>query len=75
MVRRAYMGCVVIASIGNYSAVLNRRVAGETKEKEVFIVAQNGMLFKPCVKYELNDKMDALNFSAKNIKCMIITDE
>jgi len=45
----------------------------ELKDKEVFIVALNGVLMPPDIRFQLKNQMDSLNFSGDNVEYVILT--
>lgn len=44
----------------------------ELKEKEVCVVAPNGLLVEPQIKYEQRDLMKVLDFSDENIERIVL---
>ena len=45
----------------------------EAKDKEIKIICPNGLQVTPCLKFELNNKYDVLNYSQENIKQYFLT--
>jgi len=45
---------------------------GKLLDKEIFMVAPNGILFKPQIKFELKNPYDILNYTKENIESVII---
>lgn len=42
------------------------------KDKDVVVIAPNGLEFEPAIKYQLKDRGDALNFQAENIEKVVL---
>ena len=47
-------------------------IKASLKDKEIEIVAPNGLTFEPKIKFVLKDKIDVLNFDAENIEKLIV---
>ena len=45
----------------------------ELMDKEVKVIAQNGLIFEAEAKLVLKSEYDVLNYHAENIECIIIT--
>jgi len=45
----------------------------ELKDKDIFIVASNGLLVTPEIKVRLRNQMDSLDFSADTVEYVILT--
>ena len=44
-------------------------------EKDIIIIAPNGLEFDPKIKFKLIDKYDPLNISSENIELLVISHE
>jgi len=47
-------------------------IKDELKEKEVCIVAPNGLLMEPQIRYEQRDPMKVLDLSEENVKRIVL---
>jgi len=45
----------------------------ELQDKEIVIIAENGMLLPPVTHFILNDKYDAFNISGENVEKIVLT--
>jgi len=49
-----------------------QKLSNERKEKEIFVIAPNGLEFEPKLRIKLIDKYDVLNKSENNIESTVI---
>jgi len=45
----------------------------ELKDKDIVIVASNGLLVTPEIKFQLKNQMDSFNLSGDNVEYVILT--
>lgn len=50
-----------------------QNVKDSLKDKEVFVVAENGLLMEPKIKSVLIDYRNAYDQSEENVKCLIVS--
>ena len=49
------------------------KLSDDLKDKDVCIVAQNGLLLEPKVRYNLVNKYDILNYKPENVDKIVLT--
>jgi len=43
------------------------------QDKEILVVAPNGSLFEPVVKFNLKDRLEVLDHSDENVESLVLT--
>ncbi|MFW6281278.1 MAG: hypothetical protein ACOC1O_00590 [bacterium] len=49
------------------------KTKNELKDKPVYIVAENGMLLEPKIKFQLDENASGLDLDKENVESIIIT--
>ena len=47
-------------------------IKNELGDKEICVVAQNGIVYSPDIKFELNDQSNVFDLSKENIKRILL---